>query len=250
MSDVQQGILTPIDSAARYLTFTMSNDGNVAAALARCARSSTDATRWSGSRAGGAPRHPVPGLTEFPAFAVKDRTLPATPADVGLAARRRSRRARAACAGDRTCAGAGVCVAGCGRRFPLFERSRPSGYEDGTENPEGDDAVAAAIVTGRARPTGRASSRSSNGCTTSTRWSAFRRATWTTSSGAAAQRRTRRRTRVRAREAHRAGKLRPRRSCCAARRRGRTRVARPLLRRVRLLVPRVRRADAPDERCG
>ena len=43
MSDVQQGILAPIDSAARYLTFTMSNDGNVAAALAALRESTAPA---------------------------------------------------------------------------------------------------------------------------------------------------------------------------------------------------------------
>ena len=156
MSDVQQGILTPIDSAARYLTFTMSNDGNVAAALAALREivDGRDTVVGFGHALAAHLGHPVPGLTEFPAFAVKDRTLPATPADVGLAARRRSRRARAACAGDRTCAGAGVCVAGCGRRFPLFERSRPVRLRGRHGEPEGDDAVAAAIVTGQGAPTG------------------------------------------------------------------------------------------------
>ena len=72
MSDVQQGILTPIDTAARYLTFTMSNDGNVAAALAALREivDGRDTVVGFGHALAAHLGHPVPGLTGFPAFAI------------------------------------------------------------------------------------------------------------------------------------------------------------------------------------
>ncbi|MBA5819614.1 peroxidase, partial [Escherichia coli] len=67
-----------------YLTFTISNDGNVAAALAALRElvDGRDTVVGFGQSLAAHLGRPVPGLTGFPAFAVKDRTLPATPADV------------------------------------------------------------------------------------------------------------------------------------------------------------------------
>src|SRR5207253_3536076 len=72
MSDVQQGILAPIDTAARYLTFTISDNANVAAAL-RALREFVDGRGTVAGFGHALAAHlgrPVLGLTEYPAFAV------------------------------------------------------------------------------------------------------------------------------------------------------------------------------------
>ncbi|MBE0632162.1 MAG: Dyp-type peroxidase, partial [Burkholderia vietnamiensis] len=146
MSDVQQGILAPIDTAARYLTFTISSNVNVAAAL-RALRELVDgrgAVAGFGHALAAHLGRPVPGLTEYPAFAVNDRTLPVTPADVWVWLRGDDRgelvlRTRAI---ERALAPAFVLqdvVDG----FRYSGDRDLSGYEDGTENPTGDDALAA-----------------------------------------------------------------------------------------------------------
>ncbi|SOT42286.1 hypothetical protein F01_420332 [Burkholderia cenocepacia] len=173
---------------------------------------------------------------------------------MGLAALGRPRRDRAARAGDRTCARAGVRAAGGRRRFPLFERPRPvrlrgrhreSGRRrrGGRRDRDGAGRGArrlelrrGAAVGTRLRP---------DGAHSVGRDGSHHRAP------PFGQRGTRRRTRIRAREAHRAGKLRARGVHAAPFVAVVGRASRgPLLRRVRLLVPRVRRADAPDERRG
>ncbi|KVN41858.1 peroxidase [Burkholderia pyrrocinia] len=152
MSDVQQGILAPIDAAARYLTFTMSNQDNVAAALAalREAVDGRDAVVGFGHSLAAHLGRPVAGLTAFPAFAVQDRPLPATPADVWVWLRSDDRgeitlRARAI---ERLLAPA-FALQDAVDAFRYSNDRDLSGYEDGTENPTGDDAVAAAIVSGQ-----------------------------------------------------------------------------------------------------
>ncbi|AQQ24925.1 Dyp-type peroxidase [Burkholderia cenocepacia] len=152
MSDVQQGILAPIDTAARYLTFTMSNDGNIAAALAALREivDGRDTVVGFGYALAAWLGHPVPGLTEYPAFAVNDRTLPSTSADVWVWLRSDDRgeivlRAREI---ERALAPA-FTLQEAVDGFRYSNDRDLSGYEDGTENPEGDDAVAAAIVTGQ-----------------------------------------------------------------------------------------------------
>ncbi|KVH55849.1 peroxidase [Burkholderia sp. MSMB1072] len=152
MSDVQQGILAPIDTAARYLTFTMSNGGNIAAALAALREivDGRDTVVGFGHTLAAYLGHPVPGLTDYPAFAVNDRTLPATPADVWVWLRSDDRgeivlRARAI---ERALAPA-FALQEAVDGFRYSNDRDLSGYEDGTENPEGDDAIAAAIVTGQ-----------------------------------------------------------------------------------------------------
>ncbi|MBU9443063.1 Dyp-type peroxidase [Burkholderia multivorans] len=152
MSDVQHGILAPIDTAARYLTFTNSNDCNVAAALAalrECVDGRDTVVGFGHSLAAYIGR-PIPGLTDYPAFAVNDRTLPATPADIWVWLRGDDRgdlvlRSRAI---ERALAPAFVlqdAVDG----FRYSNDRDLSGYEDGTENPVGDAARAAAIVSGQ-----------------------------------------------------------------------------------------------------
>ncbi|KVM72283.1 peroxidase [Burkholderia ubonensis] len=152
MSDVQQGILAPIDAAARYLTFTISSKDNVAAALAAL-REVVDGREtvvgFGHSLASGLGRS-IAGLTEFPAFTVQDRPLPATPADVWVWLRSDDRgeitlRARAI---ERLLAPA-FALQDAVDAFRYADDRDLSGYEDGTENPTGDDALAAAIVSGQ-----------------------------------------------------------------------------------------------------
>ncbi|MBR8332552.1 Dyp-type peroxidase [Burkholderia ambifaria] len=152
MSDVQQGILAPIDTAARYLTFTISDNANVAAAL-RALRELIDGRGTVAGFGHALAAHlgrPVPGLTEYPAFAVNDRTLPITPADVWVWLRGDDRgnlvlRTRAI---ERALAPA-FALQDAVDGFRYSNDRDLSGYEDGTENPTGDDALAAAIVTGQ-----------------------------------------------------------------------------------------------------
>ncbi|MGU7772814.1 Dyp-type peroxidase [Burkholderia sp. MR1-5-21] len=152
MSDVQQGILAPIDAAARYLTFTISNEDNVAAALValREVVNGRDTVVGFGHSLAARVGRPIAGLTEFPAFAVKDRPLPATPADVWVWLRSDDRgeitlRARTI---ERALAPA-FAMQDSVDAFRYANDRDLSGYEDGTENPTGDDAVAAAIVSGQ-----------------------------------------------------------------------------------------------------
>ncbi|MGU7783031.1 Dyp-type peroxidase [Burkholderia sp. PU8-34] len=152
MSDVQQGILAPIDAAARYLTFTISNEDNVAAALValREVVNGRDTVVGFGHSLAVRVGRPIAGLTEFPAFAVNDRPLPATPADVWVWLRSDDRgeitlRARAI---ERLLAPA-FALQDAVDAFRYANDRDLSGYEDGTENPTGDDAVVAAIVSGQ-----------------------------------------------------------------------------------------------------
>jgi putative iron-dependent peroxidase len=152
MSDVQQGILAPIDAAARYLTFTISNEDKVAATLTalRAVVSGRDTVVGIGHSLVERFGRPIDGLTDFPAFAVKDRQLPATPADVWVWLRSDDRgeltlRSRAL---ERLLAPA-FELQDAVDAFRYANDRDLSGYEDGTENPTGDDAVAAAIVSGK-----------------------------------------------------------------------------------------------------
>ena len=152
MSDVQQGILAPIDAAARYLTFTISNADKVPETLAGlCAVvDGRDTVVGLGHSLVAGLGRSIDGLTDFPSFSVKDRQLPATPADVWVWLRSDDRgeitlRSREI---ERLLAPA-FALQDAVDAFRYANDRDLSGYEDGTENPTGDDAVAAAIVSGK-----------------------------------------------------------------------------------------------------
>lgn len=149
---VQQGILDGVPAAARYLSFSLHPGADVAQGLRTLAGSVDGRATVAGLglscvlALGGA----VPGLRDLPALAMPGCEIPSTPAALWLWLRGDDRgelhhRAR-----------------GLERSLgPVFRLEQSidafrydigrdlTGYEDGTENPEGDDAVAAAVVRGR-----------------------------------------------------------------------------------------------------
>jgi putative iron-dependent peroxidase len=155
MSDVQQGILDPIDAASRYLTFTISNVDRVASALGAL----REAVDGRGAVVGIGPSlverigRSIDGLTAFPEMSAKGFALPSTPADLWVWLRSDNRgeitlRAREI---ERLLAPAfALQDAVDGFRYGRDGSDRDlSGYEDGTENPAGDDAIATAFVAGQ-----------------------------------------------------------------------------------------------------
>ncbi|WP_179400587.1 Dyp-type peroxidase [Burkholderia guangdongensis] len=155
MSDVQQGILDPIDDASRYLTFTISNADRVAATL----RALRDVVDGRGAVVGigrSLVEHSgrsIDGLSAFPEIAANGLSVPSTPADLWVWLRSDDRgdvtlRARAI---ERALAPAfALQDAVDGFRYGRDGSDRDlSGYEDGTENPTGDDALETAFVAGQ-----------------------------------------------------------------------------------------------------
>lgn len=148
----QPGILPPIPTAARYVTFRMRAEADPRAALAALARRPLGDHTVIGigrcvARALG---REIEGLDELPALAGPGVTTPSTPRglwcwlrgeDPGeLLHRGRSLAAELAPA----------FVAEHAMNAFRYERGLDlSGYEDGTENPTGDEALAAAFVSGQ-----------------------------------------------------------------------------------------------------
>ena len=154
MNSIQHGILEPVPALARHLFFSLNPGAAPADALKRLARLAGDGRIVAGIGAdvAAALGKSVPGLRRFPAFPGA-HDVPATPyalwcwlraaagEDPGdlLAASRRIKSALAT--GFVLASALDVFRHGSGRDL--------TGYEDGTENPQDDAAVAAAIVQGR-----------------------------------------------------------------------------------------------------
>jgi len=152
MSNVQQGILAPIDAAARYLTFTISNEDQVAAALsALCeAVDGRDTVIGIGHSLAARIGRPIDGLTAFPEMSANGVAVPVTPADLWVWLRSDDRgeitlRARRI---ERLIAPAFELQSAVDA-FRYGDDLDLSGYEDGTENPTGDDAFDTAFVAGQ-----------------------------------------------------------------------------------------------------
>jgi putative iron-dependent peroxidase len=149
----QPGILQPVPATGRHLFFSLLKPAGARTALAAFAplADGDAAVVGLGSQLVQAMSRPVPGLREFPALAVAGSgvPVPATPAalwvwlrgadhgDVVLAARRIERALAPVFALDRV---VDTFLHGSGRDL--------TGYEDGTENPKGEAAIAAALVRG------------------------------------------------------------------------------------------------------
>lgn len=145
----QPGILEPLPSQARYLFFTVRDPARVAAAMSSLAsladgRGTVVGVGPSAVAAVGAE---VDGLRVFPSLAGEGIEVPSTPAalwcwlrgdDRGELVRRSRRIAGAVAPAFRLDETIDAFVHDSGRDM--------TGYEDGTENPEGDRAVAAAVV--------------------------------------------------------------------------------------------------------
>ena len=147
--EAQPGILQPVPAAGRHLFFTLAQPDQARAALAALAALADGDAAVVGL--GPQLARALPGLREFPALTVAGSgvPVPSTPAalwvwlrgddrgELALAARRFAKALAPALATERV---VDVFRYGSGRDL--------TGYEDGTENPQGPAAAAAALEQG------------------------------------------------------------------------------------------------------
>ena len=151
MSKPQGGILAPVPSLSRYLEFSLTPDSDPGDALSGLGALYIDGETVFGFGPGlvrglGAT---VPPLRTFPAISGPGCEVPSTQADV-LCWIRGDDRGVITHMG-RTVAQTLSPAFHCTRLVDGFcygNSQDLTGYEDGTENPEGDEAVAAAVATG------------------------------------------------------------------------------------------------------
>lgn len=149
MPTPQPGILQPLPPLSRYLVFALEPDTDVAAGL----KALVDVVDGDATVAGigeatlSAIGRSIPGLRPFPPLAGPGVSIPSTPAALWLWLRGddrgelllRSRHLEQALA-------PAFRLVETWDGFKHGSGLDLTGYEDGTENPEGDDAVAAAIA--------------------------------------------------------------------------------------------------------
>lgn len=150
MSSFQTAILAPVPSNALVLTFGLA-PGDAREALARVRELAADPAVILGLGAPllAAAGRPLAGLRAFPALAGPGCAFPSTQG--ALWARLTGDDPGAALHGARALRAALGDAFRVDEEVSLFVHAGGrdlSGYEDGTENPKGDDAVAAAIVSG------------------------------------------------------------------------------------------------------
>ncbi len=147
----QPGILAPLPAASRYITLRATAGADPRQALRNLSDLQLDERLVVGLGAATlrAAAAEIPGMREAPALAGQGVAIPATPADLWLWLRGEDRGAllhRGRELRERLAAGFEVDTISEGF---IHDGGRDlSGYEDGTENPTGDEAVAAAIVGG------------------------------------------------------------------------------------------------------
>ncbi|ABO02018.1 dyp-type peroxidase family protein [Burkholderia mallei NCTC 10247] len=152
MSDFQPGILAPIPAASRYLSFRISHPEHAASVLAalRDALDGVDTVIGLGPSLVQALDRKIDGLKEFPELSVPGAPVPSTPAalwvwlradDLGAATVRSRDIERLVAPAFELDAAANA--------FRYADDRDLSGYEDGTENPEGDEALEVAFVSGK-----------------------------------------------------------------------------------------------------
>ncbi len=151
MTSPQPGILAPVPAHARYQEFSIVPDTDVAAVLSDLASLPIDDEMVFGLGPAliQALGRGIEGLRPFPAMSGPGCTIPSTQADLWCWTRGedRGRIMHAARAVEQMLETAFQCddiVDG----FKYEDGRDLTGYEDGTENPEGDDAMKAAIVSG------------------------------------------------------------------------------------------------------
>lgn len=149
MPTPQPGILQPLPPLSRYLVFALEPDTDVAAGL----KALVDVVDGDATVAGigeaplSAIGRSVPGLRPFPPLAGPGVSIPSTPAALWLWLRGDDR-------GELLLRGRHLeqALAPAFRLVETWDGFKHgsgrdlTGYEDGTENPEGDEAVAAAIA--------------------------------------------------------------------------------------------------------
>ena len=149
MNNIQPGILAEIPELARYQTYAIDDVDAIAGCL-RELRNMADGDRLVvgiGASLATALGQPIEGLETFPAIAASGIDIPSTPAALWCWLRGDDR--------GQIYHQSRLLEALLMPAFTLvdnidsfrFDRNRDlSGYEDGTENPDGDDAVNTAIV--------------------------------------------------------------------------------------------------------
>jgi putative iron-dependent peroxidase len=149
---VQPGVLAPVPRLARYLAFELSPAAEVRAALAQLAGAADPAETvvGIGRSAVLALGRQVPGLRDFPVQSGAGIDVPSTPAALWCWLRGEDRgelvhRARAL----QSAVAPAFRVASIVDAFQYDASRDLTGYEDGTENPQGEAAVAAAVLDGR-----------------------------------------------------------------------------------------------------
>ncbi len=152
MTSAQPGILEPIPRLARYLTFSQLPDTDPRAALAALAESADGEELVLGIGQSLALHLgcEIDGLRVFPGHAGAGFEVPSTPAALWCWIRgddrgdilHRSRQVQRV-------AGPAFDLDEITDAFQYRAALDLTGYEDGTENPTGDDAIAAALVGGR-----------------------------------------------------------------------------------------------------
>jgi porphyrinogen peroxidase len=152
MNTMQPGILAPVPPAARYLTFSLKPRRNTSRSLAALA-DLADGERCVvgvGDSALRALGRGIEGMRPFPSYSGKGFDVPATPAALWCWLRGQDR-------GDLLHLGRALeaaldpafCLEDAVDAFRHGSGRDLTGYEDGTENPRGRKAVAAAAVVGR-----------------------------------------------------------------------------------------------------
>lgn len=151
--NVQKGVLAPAPGQARYLTFSLkagTQPRRALQALAKLADGDTCVVgigRATAAACGVA----IAGLREFPSFTGKGFSVPATPAALWCWLRGSDRGALVHLArAIETALAPAFAVESVVDAFRHDGSRDLTGYEDGTENPKGSKAVAAAVAGGPA----------------------------------------------------------------------------------------------------
>lgn len=149
MQLTQAGILAEETKLARYLVFTIDSEVDIAAALQRLAAltSTTDMVVGLGPSLVNALDKTIPGLRIMNAQASHGIDIPSTPTALWCWLRgndrgelfHRSRELESRLA-------PGFVLSDVTDSFQYDQNRDLSGYEDGTENPEGEDAIQAAVI--------------------------------------------------------------------------------------------------------
>jgi len=152
MSQVQKGILAPVPKLARYLSFTIAQEMNLAGALRNlCKLADGDKTVVGlGQSLVHTLGREIPGLEVFPSYTGTGFDVPSTPAALWCWLRGDDRgelvhRARAIVQSVVPVLQLQYTIDG----FRYKSGFDLSGYEDGTENPKGAAAVKAAVSAGQ-----------------------------------------------------------------------------------------------------